>query len=327
MVGATTLVLGAAGFIGSHLSDRILAEGGRVIGIDNLSTGRRANIAHLLPDPGFQFRVHDVTKPFEVSEDLDYVVHLASPASPRDYLRLPIETLHAGALGTQHALEVARRHGARFLMVSTSEVYGDAEQHPQRETYWGSVNPVGPRSVYDEAKRYAEALTMAHKRAYGSDVAVARVFNTYGPRMRFDDGRAVPEFIGAALEDRPLPVHGDGSQTRSLCYVSDLIEGLWRLLTSDLTGPVNLGSSHEVTVLELATTVQSVVSAQVDTTSAITYLPRPQDDPGRRCPDTSLAKAHLGWETTISLTDGLADTVAWFRAEAGMGDDSIAISS
>ena len=307
--GAKVLVLGAAGFIGSHLCDRVLAEGGEVLGLDNFSTGSRENLSRLAGHPRFHFREHDVTTPFDDDEPVDFIVHLASPASPRDYLRLPIETLMAGALGTQNALEVASRYGARFLLLSTSEVYGDAQEHPQKENYWGSVNPVGPRSVYDEAKRYAEALTMAYCRARGANVAIARVFNTYGPRMRLDDGRAVPEFIAAAVNKEPLPIHGDGSQTRSLCYVDDLVEGLVRLLLSDIAGPVNLGGTDEITVLELARLIQSVTGSN----QLIRFLPRPVDDPTRRCPDTSLARETLDWWPMVSLEEGLAQTASWIR--------------
>jgi dTDP-glucose 4,6-dehydratase len=313
VAGRTAVVLGAAGFVGSHLCDRLLAAGAKVIGVDNLATGRARNLNHLADNTGFRFVEHDIVEPIPFDFDVQFVAHLASPASPPDYLRLPIATLRVGSLGTENALQLADSSGARLLLASTSEVYGDPAEHPQRETYWGNVNPIGPRSVYDEAKRYAEALTMAYHRAQGTNVGIARIFNTYGTRMRMDDGRAIPEFIGAALAGRPLPVHGDGTQTRSLCYVSDTVEGLFRLLVSDVTGPVNIGNSREITMLELAETIQTVVGVphQID------FQPRPVDDPTRRCPDTTAAKQQLGWSPQVSLEDGLARTVAWFRAETG----------
>jgi dTDP-glucose 4,6-dehydratase len=309
-------VFGAAGFVGSHLCDRLIAAGCNVVGVDNLVTGRAANLTHLESVAGFRLLRHDVVEPLHLEEPVDFVAHLASPASPPDYLRLPIETLRVGSLGTERGLDLAEHKQARFLLASTSEVYGDPEEHPQRETYWGNVNPVGPRSVYDEAKRYAEALTMAYARARGTDVGIARIFNTYGTRMRLDDGRAIPAFIGAALAGEPLPVHGDGLQTRSLCYVSDTVEGLYRLLVSDVTGPINVGNSQEITMVALAEQIQSIVGVP----HQIEFLPRPVDDPARRCPDTTAARELLGWQPEVSLHDGLSRTIAWFReAESPAG--------
>jgi dTDP-glucose 4,6-dehydratase len=309
LTGRTAVVLGAAGFVGSHLCDRLLAEGGSVIGVDNLVTGRAANLAHLDQVPAFRFMQHDIVEPIDIDEPVHLVAHLASPASPPDYLRLPIATLRVGSIGTERALDLANGKGARFLLASTSEVYGDPEEHPQRETYWGNVNPVGPRSVYDEAKRYAEALTMAYDRARGTNIGIARIFNTYGSRMRMDDGRAIPAFIGAALAGEPLPVHGNGRQTRSLCYISDTVEGLYRLLMSDVTGPINIGNSHEITMIELAEMIQAVVGVP----NQIEFRPRPVDDPARRCPDTSAARELLGWQPKIGLREGLTRTIDWFR--------------
>jgi dTDP-glucose 4,6-dehydratase len=298
--------------VGSHLCDRLLDAGCAVIGIDNLVTGRAINLTHLQDVKTFRFVQHDIVEPLQIDEPVDFVAHLASPASPPDYLRLPIATLRVGSIGTEHALELATDKAARFLLASTSEVYGDPEEHPQKETYWGNVNPVGPRSVYDEAKRYAEALTMAYHRARGTNVGIARIFNTYGTRMRIDDGRAIPAFIGAALAGEPLPVHGDGLQTRSLCYVSDTVEGLFRLLASQVTGPINIGNSHEITMIELAETIQEVAGVP----NHIQFQPRPVDDPARRCPDTTAARDLLGWQPEVELADGLTETVEWFRAAA-----------
>ena len=308
--GARVLVLGAAGFIGSHLTDRLLDAGASVIGLDNYVTGNPRNLAHLEDHSGFERVEHDITKPLPDVGPLAYVVNVASPASPIDYQKLPIETLRTGALGSEHALDLATQTNARYLLSSTSEVYGDPLEHPQRETYWGHVNPIGPRSMYDEAKRYAEALTMAYHRARGTNIGIARIFNTYGPRMRVNDGRAVPAFFDAALRDEPLPVHGDGSQTRSLCFVSDLVEGLLRLLASDQTGPINLGRPDEITILELAKTIQHVVGSD----AGIAQMPAAADDPKRRMPDITLARTLLGWEPTVTLDEGLAQTVEWFRS-------------
>lgn len=305
------VVTGAAGFIGSHLCDRLLAEGHEVLGVDNLLTGSRANIAHLEGHPRFHFLLHDVCEPLEVEPPVDAVLHLASPASPKDYLRHPIETLDAGSIGTRRMLELARGHGARFLLTSTSECYGDPLVHPQPETYWGNVNPVGPRSCYDEAKRFAEALTTAYRRVYGLRTSIARIFNTYGPRMKLDDGRVVPTFLDQALRGAPLTVYGDGSQTRSFCYVSDMVEGLWRLLLSDEPGPVNLGNPVELTVLEFARRILALTGSN----SPIQFLPLPEDDPKRRQPDITKARRVLGWEPQVSLEEGLRETIAWFRRQ------------
>jgi dTDP-glucose 4,6-dehydratase len=303
------LVTGGAGFLGSHVCERLLREGWEVMCLDSLLTGRRDNLADVAGVEGFRFHAHDVTEPLDVDADVDAVLHMASPASPADYLRWPIETLRVGALGTLHALDLALRRQATFLLASTSEAYGDPLVHPQPETYWGNVNPVGPRSVYDEAKRYAEAATMAYHRAHGLRIRIARIFNTYGPRMRRDDGRAVPTFIQQALGGEPLTVHGDGTQTRSLCYVDDLVEGLYRLLVSDLTGPVNIGNPSEVTVQELASLIRDITGS----TSEIVHVERPVDDPELRCPDISLAMTSLDWRPTVSLVEGLPRTIEWAK--------------
>ncbi len=301
---------GAAGFLGSHLCDRLMEAGAEVVAIDNLLTGRAANLVHLFGREGFRFVKYDVTDYLHVPGTVDFVLHFASPASPVDYLQLPIQTLKVGALGTHKALGLARAKSARFMLASTSEVYGDPQVHPQPETYWGHVNPIGPRGVYDEAKRFAEALTYAYHRTHGVDVRVARIFNTFGPRMRRDDGRAVPTFIAQALRGEPLTIHGEGSQTRSLCYVDDLIDGLLRLLASDYTEPVNVGNPREVTILQLATAVQEAVGQH----PGVRFLPRPQDDPEVRRPDTTVAERELGWKATVPLGEGLQQTVDWYRA-------------
>ncbi|WP_370327762.1 UDP-glucuronic acid decarboxylase family protein [Euzebya sp.] len=312
--GSTTVITGGAGFLGSHLSRRLLASGARVIVLDNLSTGRAENVADLFGHDRFTFMHYDVTEYLHISGAVDYVLHWASPASPIDYLKLPIQTLKVGGLGTHKALGLARNKGARFMLASTSEVYGDPEIHPQPETYWGNVNPIGPRGVYDEAKRYAEALTYAYHRTHGLEVRVPRIFNTFGPSMRMDDGRAVPTFIAQALAAEPLTVFGDGSQTRSLCYVDDLVEGLLRLLASDCgEGPVNLGNPHEITILELAETIIELTGSS----SSITHQPAPVDDPKVRQPDTTIARRELGWDAQVSLTDGLSRTIDWVRANTG----------
>ena len=303
------LVTGGAGFLGSHLCENLLASGGEVICMDNLVTGRRENIAHLEDDERFTFVEHDVVAPFEVQGRLDAVLHFASPASPIDYLRLPVETLEVGSLGTSNALRLAERKGARFLLASTSETYGDPLVHPQPESYWGNVNPVGPRSVYDEAKRFAEATTMAYRRHRGVDTGIVRIFNTYGPRMRADDGRAIPTFIPQALRGEPITVAGDGRQTRSVCYVDDLVEGIIRLLLSPHPGPVNIGNPHELSVLELAETIRDLCGSE----SPVTFVPRPEDDPCIRRPDISLANELLDWAPSVGLTDGLNRTIEWFR--------------
>lgn len=315
--GSHLVVLGGAGFLGSHLCDRLVAEGAKVTAIDNLITGDPDNVAHLLGAPDFNLVVYDVTHYLHVPGQVDGIIHFASPASPVDYLRWPIQTLKVGSLGTHKALGLASSKGARFLLASTSEVYGDPEINPQPETYWGRVNPIGPRGVYDEAKRFAEAMTLAYHREHGVDVRIARIFNTYGPRMRLDDGRAIPAFFSAALRDEPLPVHGDGSQTRSLCYVDDLIEGIVRLFLSDYVGPVNLGNPEEVSILELAEAVQDAVGNH----PGVTFLPRPEDDPAVRCPDPTLAERQLGWRASISLADGLRRTVPWFASRVGADAD------
>jgi dTDP-glucose 4,6-dehydratase len=304
------LVTGGAGFLGSHLCDRLIAEGWLVLCVDSMLTGNQDNLEGIRGHERFSYLSHDITAPFDVEGELDAVLHLASPASPIDYQRWPIETLRVGAIGTLHALELALAKGASFFLASTSESYGDPLVHPQPETYWGNVNPVGPRSVYDEAKRYAEAATMAFHRVHGVPVSIARIFNTYGPRMRRRDGRAVPTFIQQALAGEPLTVHGDGTQTRSLCYVDDLIEGIFRLALSRETGPVNIGNPHEVTIGELAETIRKAARSS----SPIVHVERPVDDPEMRRPDISLARKLLNWEPGVLLTDGLARTIEWARA-------------
>jgi dTDP-glucose 4,6-dehydratase len=308
------VVLGGGGFLGSHLCDQLLARGDEVVAVDDFSTGRRANLAHLEGHPRFTLIEADVARTLPVEGAVSGVLHLASAASPPDYLARPLETLAAGSEGTRLGLELAHRHGVRFLLASTSEVYGDPEVHPQTEEYWGHVNPVGPRSVYDEAKRFAEAITMAHHRTLGTDVGIARIFNTYGPRLRPDDGRVVSNFLVQAARDEPLTVYGDGSQTRSLCYVDDEVRGLIALFDSDLTGPVNLGNPDEYTVLELARTVVSLLGSS----SPIVHLPLPTDDPTRRRPDITLARKALGWEPTTPLEEGLARTAAYLADQVGV---------
>lgn len=295
------LVTGAAGFIGSHLVDRLLAEGHEVIGVDNFSTGRRENLAHLADHPRFTLVEHDVVEPLDVTRSLDWVMHFASPASPPKYLARPVETLRVNSEGTYRLLELARQKGAKFFLASTSEVYGDPQVHPQPESYWGHVNPVGPRAVYDEAKRYAEALTMSYHRAHGLAVRIVRIFNTYGPRMDPKDGRVVTNFIRQALTGEPLTVHGDGSQTRSFCYIDDLIEGIVRLMRVDYSGPVNLGNPEEYTVLELARVIKELTGSS----SQIVFEPLPEDDPKQRRPDISLARRLLDWEPRVPMREGL----------------------
>ena len=302
------VVTGGAGFLGSHLCERLLADGCEVIALDNFLTGSPTNVEHLLEHDGFRLLKCDVTEYVHVPGPVDQVLHFASPASPIDYLQLPIETLKVGSTGTLHALGLAKEKGARFLLASTSETYGDPQVHPQPETYWGHVNPVGPRGVYDEAKRYAEALTMAYRRAHGVDTAIVRIFNTHGPRMRPNDGRAIPAFASQALTGRPITVAGDGSQTRSIIHVDDLIEGVVRLLRSDLAGPVNIGNPYEASVLQIAETVRRLSGSS----SEIVFVPRPEDDPTVRQPDITLARTALGWEPQIEFEDGLARTVRWF---------------
>ena len=303
------LVSGAAGFIGSHLCERLLADGGEVVALDNLITGSRRNIEHLTGHAKFTFREFDVTKPITEEGKFDQVWHLASLASPKFYLAHPIETLESGSTGTRNMLEISRRDGARFLITSTSECYGDPLEHPQVETYWGNVNPVGLRSCYDESKRYAEAVTMAYHRTHGVRTNIARIFNTYGPRMALDDGRVVPAFMDQALRGQALTIFGDGSQTRSFCYVSDMVEGLVRLADSEERFPVNLGNPVELTILEFAERIQRLMGIQ----SPIVHLPLPSDDPKRRQPDIGKAKKVLGWEPKVMLEDGLRETVAYFK--------------
>jgi dTDP-glucose 4,6-dehydratase len=303
------LVSGAAGFIGSHLCDRLLAEGGEVVGLDNLITGSRRNIEHLENNASFRFHEFDITRPIQEQGRFDHVWHLASLASPKFYLKYPIETLESGSTATRNMLEIARRDNARFLVTSTSECYGDPLEHPQVETYWGNVNPVGLRSCYDESKRYAEAITMAYHRTYGVRTNIARIFNTYGPRMALDDGRVVPAFLDQALRGEPLTVFGDGSQTRSFCYVSDMVEGLVRLADSEERYPVNLGNPVELTILEFAERIRRLVGVN----APIVHKELPSDDPKRRQPDISKAKRVLGWEPKVALEDGLRETVKYFK--------------
>jgi dTDP-glucose 4,6-dehydratase len=307
------LLTGAAGFLGSHLAERLLKEGCEVIGVDNLSTGQRRNLDRLLAHPGFHFLQADVTRPLEVEGPLDWVLHFASPASPPRYQKLPIATLLVNAEGTRHLLDLALRKGARFFLASTSEVYGDPLVHPQPETYWGNVNPIGPRSIYDEGKRYAEALTTAYHRAYGLPVRIVRIFNSYGPFMDPEDGRVVSNFIVQALKGEPLTVFGDGSQTRSFCYVDDLIEGIRRLMEVDYPYPVNLGNPEEYRVLELAQLVKELTGSS----SPITFLPLPEDDPRQRRPDITLARELLSWEPEVPVREGLLRTIAYFREVLG----------
>jgi dTDP-glucose 4,6-dehydratase len=304
------VVTGGAGFLGSHLCDRLLDEGWEVVCFDSFLTGRPENVAGPIGHPRFRLERYDVTNQLYVQGPVDHVLHFASPASPRDYLDHPIHTLKVGALGTHHALGLARAKGAAFLLASTSEVYGSPKVHPQPEGYWGHVNPVGPRGVYDEAKRFAEALTMAYHRVHGVDCRIVRIFNTFGPRLRMDDGRAVPTFVSQALAGRPITVHGDGRQTRSLCYVDDLIEGIWRLLHAYPSGPVNLGNPQEVTVGQLAELVRSIAGSD----SPIVFTDRPVDDPEVRCPDIRLAQELLDWTPRVSLAQGLGRTVEWARS-------------
>ncbi len=305
----TAVVTGGAGFIGSHLCRFLLEKGFRVVCVDNLLTGSRGNIKALDSDSNFAFANHDVTTPLDIKEEVHYVLHLASPASPVDYAALPIQTLKVGALGTHNMLGLAKVKNAVFLLASTSEVYGDPLVHPQPESYWGNVNPIGPRGVYDEAKRFAEAITMAYHTFHGMDTKIARIFNTYGERMRKNDGRVVPNFITQALSNKPLTVYGDGSQTRSFCYVSDLVEGLYLLMLSRINEPINLGNPEEYTVLQFAKKILSLTGSA----SSIACEPLPIDDPKTRCPDISKAKKVLGWQPKVSVDDGLKKTIEWFR--------------
>jgi dTDP-glucose 4,6-dehydratase len=303
------LISGAAGFIGSHFCDRLLAEGYEVTAVDNFLTGSERNIAHLKGNPSFHFIRHDITLPLDVEGPFDYVLNLASPASPKDYLEFPIETLDVGSLGTKQMLELALRFDAKFLLTSTSESYGDPAVHPQVETYWGNVNPVGPRSCYDESKRFAEALTMAYHRAKGVRSSIARIFNTFGPRMKLNDGRVVPAFLDQALRGQPITIFGDGSQTRSFCYVSDLVDGLYRLMLSTEAMPVNVGNPREMTILEFAEMIVSMTGSK----SNIVQQPLPEDDPKQRRPDISKAQRILGWNPTVTLEEGLKYTVEYFQ--------------
>ncbi len=315
------LITGAAGFLGSHLCDRLLAEGHEVVGMDNFITGNPQNLAHLSGHPNFSFIRHDVSDYIFVPGKVDAVMHFASPASPnknspRGYVNLPIQTMKAGALGTHNTLGVAYANNARYLLASTSEIYGDPLEHPQKESYWGHVNPIGERSVYDEAKRFAEALTMAYHRFHGVNTAIVRIFNTYGPRMHIDDGRVVPNFLKQALSKKPLTVYGDGSQTRSFCYVDDLIEGIYRLLISDEHDPVNIGNPVETSILEFA----EIINALTGNPAGIVFRPnlRGEGDPQRRQPDISRAQSVLGWEPKVSLEEGLRHTIAYFKEQLGI---------
>jgi dTDP-glucose 4,6-dehydratase len=312
-MGQRVVVTGGAGFLGSHLCERLVADGCDVLCLDDLSTGAAANVAHLVGSGSFRLVRTDVTDFVHVPGPVDAVLHFASPASPVDYLRRPIATLKVGSVGTLHGLGLAKEKGARFLLASTSETYGDPQVHPQPESYWGHVNPVGPRGVYDEAKRFAEAMTMAYRRTHGVDTGIVRIFNTYGPRMRPDDGRAIPTFIRQALLGEPLTVAGDGSQTRSVCYVDDLVEGILRLAGSDLAGPVNIGNPGELTVLELAERIRT----EIGSGSPIEFVERPEDDPSVRQPDITLARERLGWEPVVPLAEGLKPTIAWIRDAVG----------
>ncbi|HVC19387.1 MAG TPA: UDP-glucuronic acid decarboxylase family protein [Vicinamibacterales bacterium] len=308
------VVTGAAGFIGSHLCEYLLDRDFSVIGIDNLLTGDVANIAHLV-NRDFLFIKHDVTNYISIDGPVDFVLHWASPASPIDYLELPIPTLKVGALGTHKALGLAKAKGARFVLASTSEVYGDPLEHPQKETYWGNVNPIGPRGVYDEAKRFAEAMTVAYHRYHGLDTKIVRIFNTYGPRMRVNDGRAVPTFISQALRGEDITIFGDGSQTRSFTYISDLVDGIGRLMQSDVNDPVNIGNPREMTIAEIARTILQMTGSK----SRLVYRPLPTDDPKVRQPDITRARTLLGWEPKVSLEEGLVRTIEYFRMKMGIG--------
>lgn len=317
MSGKTVLVTGGAGFLGSHLCEKVLENGGRVICVDNFVTGAERNIAHLLGGPDFELRKHDISQPYFIDDrKVDYIFHFASPASPIDYLELPIQTLKVGSLGTHNTLGLAKKHGARILLASTSEVYGDPLVHPQPESYWGNVNPVGPRGVYDEAKRFSEAMVMAYHRVHGVETRIVRIFNTYGPRMRLRDGRVVPAFVHQALSGQPMTVFGDGSQTRSFCYVDDLVEGIYRLLLSDRIEPTNVGNPHEMTILQFAEEIKKLTG----TSSPIEFRPLPVDDPKTRQPDITIARRVLGWEPQVGLEQGLAKTIAYFKDLLAKGE-------
>ena len=309
-----TLITGGAGFLGSHLCDRMIKEGHEVICMDNLLTGNMDNIGHLIGNEKFKFIKHDVTEYIYVEGELDNILHFASPASPIDYLELPIQTLKVGSLGTHKVLGLAKEKGARILLASTSEVYGDPLIHPQTEEYFGNVSPIGPRGVYDEAKRFAEAITMAYQRFHGVETRIVRIFNTYGPRMRLNDGRVVPAFFSQALNGEPLTVFGDGSQTRSFCYVSDLVEGIYRLLLSDEPEPVNIGNPYEMTIMQFAVKIQEIAKTDLE----IIQKPLPQDDPKVRQPDITKAKNILGWEPVVGLEEGLGNTMDYFRKKLNL---------
>jgi dTDP-glucose 4,6-dehydratase len=308
------LITGGAGFLGSHLCDKFIAEGFLVIAMDNLITGNIKNIEHLFKHPNFEFHHHDVSKFVFVPGDLDYIMHFASPASPIDYLKMPIQTLKVGSLGTHNLLGLAKAKNARMLIASTSEVYGDPLVHPQTEEYWGNVNPIGPRGVYDEAKRFQEAITMAYHTFHGLQTRIVRIFNTYGPRMRLDDGRALPAFMSQALKGEDITVFGDGSQTRSFCYVADLVDGIYKLLKSDYAYPINIGNPHEISLKEFAEEIQQLIGGN----SKIVYEPLPQDDPKQRQPDITKAKEILGWEPKVNRTEGLKITLDYFKNVLGI---------
>src|SRR4051812_7535915 len=308
------VVTGGAGFLGSHLCERLLADDCQVLALDNFLTGSPTNVEHLLEHDGFTLRKADITDHIHVPGPVDQILHFASPASPIDYLQLPIETMKVGSIGTMHTLGLAREKGSRFLLASTSETYGDPQVHPQPESYWGHVNPVGPRGVYDEAKRFGEALTMAYRRTHRVDTGILRIFNTFGPRMRPNDGRAIPTFIRQALLGEPITVAGDGSQTRSIIYVDDLVEGILRLARSGHEGPVNIGNPHELSMLDLARWIRDLVGSS----SEIEFVPRPQDDPSVRQPDITLARTALGWEPRIPIEEGLQRTIEWFRTHSDL---------
>jgi len=305
----TVLITGGAGFIGSHLCEFLLNKGSKVICIDNLITGNKENIRHLLSNKNFIFINHDVSKHIKIDEKIDYVMHFASPASPVDYQKIPIQTLKAGSLGTHNTLGLALAKKAKYILASTSEVYGDPQVNPQKEDYWGNVNPVGPRGCYDEAKRFAEALVMAYRRIHKLDVRIARIFNTYGQRMRKDDGRVVPNFINQALTDKPITVYGSGKQTRSFCYITDMIEGIYKLMISNINEPVNLGNPEEHTIIEFANLIKEITRSK----SKIAFKGLPVDDPHVRCPDINKAKKELGWELKVNLREGLQKTIEWFK--------------
>jgi dTDP-glucose 4,6-dehydratase len=313
---ARVLITGGAGFLGSHLCERFLHEGFDVVCMDNLITGNPDNVAHLMGNPKFQFIKHDVTEYIYVAGELDHILHFASPASPIDYLKVPIQTLKVGSLGTHKALGLAKAKKARFLIASTSEVYGDPLIHPQEESYWGNVNPIGIRGVYDEAKRFSEAMTMAYHRYHGVETRIVRIFNTYGPRMRIEDGRAIPAFLSQALRGEPMTVFGDGSQTRSVCYVDDLVDGIYRLLLSNETDPVNIGNPDEITMLQLAEEIKAMTGSK----SEIVFKPLPQDDPKIRQPNIERAKSILGWEPRVQRREGLLKTMEYFKHAMGLSE-------